>query len=112
MKLNWNTAKTELTLEGGYQLIKWWNLTASSETPSAAKPSKKASQPNQVQRFFRIPFVRPADQNRGDATSNKKGWWYAHFDGKWIARQMELHPDKQPVLLVSGALSSFYSKPT
>ena len=28
--------------------------------------------------------------------------WYAHFDGEWIARQMELHPDKPPILLVAG----------
>merc|ERR1711935_790845 len=32
----------------------------------------------------------------------KKGWWYAHFDGQWIARQMELHPEKPPVLLLAG----------
>lgn len=32
------------------------------------------------------------------------GWWYAHFDGEWIARQLELHPDKVPVLLVAGEL--------
>ena len=32
----------------------------------------------------------------------EKGWWYAHFDGEWIARQMELHPDRSPVLLVAG----------
>ena len=63
----------------------------------------KASKPDKehAQRFFRIPFVRPADQHRDDEY-RKKGWWYAHFDGKWIARQMELHPDKQPVLLVAG----------
>ena len=30
------------------------------------------------------------------------GWWYAHFDGQWIARQLELHPDKVPVLLLAG----------
>jgi len=30
------------------------------------------------------------------------GYWYAHFDGQWIARQLELHPDKVPVLLLSG----------
>ena len=78
-------------------------VAASTTTAAAAaKTAAKKSQPNQVQRFFRIPFVRPADQNRGDAANNKKGWWYAHFDGKWIARQMELHPDKQPVLLVAG----------
>ena len=32
----------------------------------------------------------------------KKGWWLAHFDGQWIARQMELHPDKPAILLVAG----------
>merc|ERR1712135_253657 len=32
----------------------------------------------------------------------QKGWWYAHFDGDWIGRQMELHPERPPVLLVAG----------
>ncbi|XP_068199383.1 myosin VIa isoform X2 [Antennarius striatus] len=53
------------------------------------------------QRYFRIPFIRPGDQFK-DPPSKKKGWWYAHFDGPWIARQMELHPDKHPILLVAG----------
>ncbi|XP_026050749.1 myosin VIa isoform X9 [Carassius auratus] len=52
---------------------------------------------NRQQRFFRIPFIRPGEQY-----NNKKGWWYAHFDGPWIARQMELHPEKHPILLVAG----------
>ncbi|XP_041910566.1 unconventional myosin-VI isoform X2 [Arvicola amphibius] len=56
---------------------------------------------NRQQRFFRIPFIRPADQYK-DPQNKKKGWWYAHFDGPWIARQMELHPDKPPILLVAG----------
>ncbi|KAJ0026577.1 hypothetical protein NQD34_017577 [Periophthalmus magnuspinnatus] len=56
---------------------------------------------NRHQRFFRIPFIRPGDQFK-DPSGKKKGWWYAHFDGPWIARQMELHPDKQPILLVAG----------
>lgn len=30
------------------------------------------------------------------------GMWYAHFDGQWIARQMELHPNRKPVLLIAG----------
>ena len=64
---------------------------------SSSKPKKMAAD----QRCFRIPFVRPSDQNR-DPEFKKKGWWYAHFDGKWIARQMELHPDKKAVLLVAG----------
>ena len=66
----------------------------------AAKGGKGGSEV--AQRFFRIPFVRPADQHR-DSDYKKKGWWFAHFDGKWIARQMEIHPDKQPVLLIAGA---------
>lgn len=54
---------------------------------------------NRQQRFFRIPFIRPGEQY-----NNKKGWWYAHFDGPWIARQMELHPEKHPILLVAGLI--------
>ncbi|XP_039527470.1 myosin VIa [Pimephales promelas] len=56
---------------------------------------------NRQQRFFRIPFIRPGDHFK-DPQNTKKGWWYAHFDGAWIARQMELHPDKHPILLVAG----------
>uniref|UniRef100_A0A8C2Z6B2 Unconventional myosin-VI n=1 Tax=Cyclopterus lumpus TaxID=8103 RepID=A0A8C2Z6B2_CYCLU len=56
---------------------------------------------NRQQRYFRIPFIRPGDQYK-DPQNKKKGWWYAHFDGPWIARQMELHPDKHPIVLVAG----------
>ncbi|RWS06113.1 unconventional myosin-VI-like protein [Dinothrombium tinctorium] len=48
------------------------------------------------QRYFRIPFVRAS------STTGEKGWWWAHFDGEWIARQMEIHPGKAPILLVAG----------
>ncbi|XP_011309584.1 myosin heavy chain 95F isoform X1 [Fopius arisanus] len=56
------------------------------------------------QRFFRIPFVRPgvAPQPENPSTIGKRGWWYAHFDGQYVARQMELHPDKPPILLTAG----------
>ncbi|KAG6453601.1 hypothetical protein O3G_MSEX008225 [Manduca sexta] len=50
-------------------------------------------------RYFRIPFVRAGAP--GDAP-DRRGWWYAHFDGQYVARQMELHPDKTPVLLQAG----------
>ncbi|KAJ3613824.1 hypothetical protein NHX12_020070 [Muraenolepis orangiensis] len=65
----------------------------------AAAPQEVAM--NRQQRYFRIPFIRPADQYK-DPQNKKKGWWYAHFDGPWIARQMELHPDKRPIVLVAG----------
>jgi hypothetical protein len=63
----------------------------------------------QQHRFFRIPFVRPETGGGGGAVvpaggdagparphtdpahQNERGWWYAHFDGEWIGRQMELH---------------------
>lgn len=63
----------------------------------------KASDPggSDSQRYFRIPFMRPSEGQRDD-DHHPKGWWYAHFDGKWIARQIELHPGKEPVLLVAG----------
>ncbi|KAK5916866.1 hypothetical protein CgunFtcFv8_011806 [Champsocephalus gunnari] len=67
--------------------------------PMAAQHQEVAM--NRQQRYFHIPFIRPADQYK-DPQNKKKGWWYAHFDGPWIARQMELHPDKQPIVLVAG----------
>ena len=36
--------------------------------------------------FLRLPFSKPNKETRG--------WWFAHFDGDWIARQMEIHPGK------------------
>ncbi|CAF1034350.1 unnamed protein product [Rotaria sordida] len=64
---------------------------------------KNSSGKGAEQRYFRIPFIRPNDQNRNThGEQKKKGWWYAHFDDKWIARQMEIHPNKEAVLLVAG----------
>jgi len=59
------------------------------------------------QRYFRIPFIRPNGLTNGHSDSlnesnNKRGWWYAHFDGQYVARQMELHPDKPAILLTAG----------
>ncbi|XP_073711798.1 myosin VIa isoform X5 [Misgurnus anguillicaudatus] len=68
--------------------------------PALPRPHEQIVMSRQ-QRFFRIPFIRPGDQFK-DPQSTKKGWWYAHFDGPWIARQMELHPDKHPIVLVAG----------
>ncbi|XKL69082.1 hypothetical protein PGB90_006851 [Kerria lacca] len=78
-----------------------------------AKNNKKTSKPKSAvrrfdmnsnsQRYFRIPFVRPSANSNGSADLNpKRGMWYAHFDGQYVARQMELHPEKPPILLVAG----------
>lgn len=73
---------------------------------AARSPHTPLKQPiiESSQRFFRIPFVRPpaAGQSDNPNTGGKRGWWYAHFDGQYVARQMELHPDKPPILLVAG----------
>lgn len=60
------------------------------------------------QRYFRIPFQRPGTDQ------SKRGWWFAHFDGQYVARQMELHPDKTPILLVAGKSSrnNLYTTPS
>ncbi|KOC60849.1 Myosin heavy chain 95F [Habropoda laboriosa] len=70
----------------------------------APRPQVKQSIIESSQRYFRIPFVRPAPTGQQDNshTSGKRGWWYAHFDGQYVARQMELHPDKAPILLIAG----------
>lgn len=67
-------------------------MESASKTP---RPQQKSVLDNS-QRFFRIPFQRPGTDQ------SKKGWWYAHFDGQYVARQMELHADKPPILLVAG----------
>ncbi|KAK2702028.1 hypothetical protein QYM36_019341 [Artemia franciscana] len=61
---------------------------------SVVRPNAQSSSIINEQRYFRIPFE--------DLSSQSKGWWYAHFDGPWIARQMEIYPDKTPVLLIKG----------
>ncbi|XP_041352149.1 unconventional myosin-VI-like [Gigantopelta aegis] len=57
---------------------------------------------NAEQRYFNIPFSRPADEYREESGTKSHGQWYAHFDGRWIARQMEIYPGKTPILLIAG----------
>ncbi|XP_025829691.1 myosin heavy chain 95F isoform X2 [Agrilus planipennis] len=78
------------------------NERAPRSVMDAAQKTPKVQQKAPViggtdQRYFRIPFTRP-----GATDQNKRGWWYAHFDGQYVARQMELHPEKPPILLVAG----------
>ncbi|OAD53874.1 Myosin heavy chain 95F [Eufriesea mexicana] len=76
-------------------------MEAAAKTP---RSQMKQSIVESSQRYFRIPFVRPVatgQQDNSHATC-KRGWWYAHFDGQYVARQMELHPDKAPILLIAG----------
>jgi hypothetical protein len=52
---------------------------------AAATPKKSSSGKPNEQRYFRIPFLRPNERNRDtNGEQKKKGWWYAHFDGKII----------------------------
>ena len=80
------------------------NLFIAASKPKSAG-SRKFEMNSNSQRYFRIPFVRPSASSAsasGDLTSGKRGLWYAHFDGQYVARQMELHPEKPPILLVAG----------
>jgi len=72
---------------------------AQAPQPPPRVPPAKGPAQESAQRYFRIPFARPADEFREET---KHGMWYAHFDGAWIARQMEVYPDKTPILMVAG----------
>ncbi|XP_017783306.1 PREDICTED: myosin heavy chain 95F isoform X2 [Nicrophorus vespilloides] len=81
------------------------NERAPKSVMDAAQKSPRDQQKSVLseggQRYFKIPFLRPptitSSQDQG-----KKGWWFAHFDGQYVARQMELYNDKPSVLLVAG----------
>ncbi|EJW88555.1 hypothetical protein WUBG_00532 [Wuchereria bancrofti] len=69
-----------------------------------------------IQRYFKVPFAKPAREHMNmrdilEVTAVSHGMWYAHFDGQWVVRQMELHPNKKPVLLLAGYHPSGYSPP-
>nr|XP_033792370.1 unconventional myosin-VI isoform X3 [Geotrypetes seraphini] len=84
-----------------YDFAPFLNNTPQQNLAAQLPARQQEIEMNRQQRYFRIPFIRPVDQYK-DPQNKKKGWWYAHFDGTWIARQMELHPDKAPILLVAG----------
>uniref|UniRef100_A0A915CRN2 Myosin VI cargo binding domain-containing protein n=1 Tax=Ditylenchus dipsaci TaxID=166011 RepID=A0A915CRN2_9BILA len=69
---------------------------------SMNRPSPATS----LQRYFRVPFEKPIGTT--DYSTNRAlpvdstGFWYAHFDGSYIARQMELHGRKPALLLLAG----------
>ncbi|XP_028968775.1 unconventional myosin-VI [Galendromus occidentalis] len=55
-------------------------------------PSPESGPPRQ--RYFKIPFKRDVH--------SVSGWWFAHFDGQFIARQIEMSPNKPALLLLTG----------
>ncbi|XP_054709607.1 unconventional myosin-VI-like [Uloborus diversus] len=79
---------------GSAQLRVPESLLQSARSVPPMPPKRRSSLANSPHRYFRIPFVRP--------NCAQKGWWYAHFNGQWIARQLELHPDKPPIHLIAG----------
>lgn len=80
------------------------SILEEANKPSMASLKKPVT--NCDHRYFRIPFVRPDGgpeiSINNPAHQAGRGWWFAHFDGPWIARQMELHPGRSPILLVAG----------
>ncbi|XP_046550361.1 LOW QUALITY PROTEIN: unconventional myosin-VI-like [Haliotis rubra] len=77
-------------------------FSKAAESTSMKPAHQASSQAKNEQRYFRIPFSRPADEYRDGGVEKKHGYWFAHFDGQWIARQMECYPGKPPVLFVAG----------
>lgn len=61
-----------------------------------------------IQRYFKVPYNSSADLLPGHpAMSQTSGLWYAHFDGQYVVRQMEIHPNKLPILMVTGRKIAF-----
>lgn len=80
-------------------------VSVESAVAASRQPAGRTGEPGDAnsQRYFRIPFARPTDLNRGtDADLHSGGLWWAHFDGKWIARQMEVQPGQPAALLIAG----------
>ena len=79
------------------------HISSEMSRPATNKKNATGKENGSEQRFFKMPFAKPADQMRDSQNpSHKKGMWYSHFDGKWIARQMEVYEDKPAVLLLAG----------
>lgn len=110
----WRAMNNSRQLQGSEQLTRapssvMENGNSSSGGSQSSLGSTEASEASQLatrrlaneQRYFRIPFVKSTQQG-GQAAAGQRGWWFAHFDGQWIARQLEIHPDKKPILLVAG----------
>ncbi|XP_040173201.1 myosin heavy chain 95F isoform X1 [Anopheles arabiensis] len=85
-------------------------MEAAARSPPRLTPKQEIVPTGSVHRYFRIPFVRPGNGGgpaeigtaAANADDSKRSWWFAHFDGQYVARQMELHTDKPPILLVAG----------
>ena len=74
------------------------------EASKTGRPRSAIAPSGSSQRYFRIPFVRPDGSAAAASPAQQagRGWWYAHFDGQWIGRQMELHEGRAPILLLAG----------
>uniref|UniRef100_A0A182N0G4 Myosin motor domain-containing protein n=1 Tax=Anopheles dirus TaxID=7168 RepID=A0A182N0G4_9DIPT len=83
-------------------------MEAAARSQPRLTPKQEIVPSGSVHRYFRIPFVRPTGNGgpevatSANADDTKRSWWFAHFDGQYVARQMELHTDKPPILLVAG----------
>ncbi|KAI4790829.1 hypothetical protein KUCAC02_034378 [Chaenocephalus aceratus] len=77
-------------------------LVTLHQNPAPALPARQLEVAlNRQQRYFRIPFIRRGTPTQTSRTPRRAGGTLTST-GPWIARQMELHPDKHPVVLVAG----------
>ncbi|KAH7726682.1 myosin protein [Aphelenchoides avenae] len=73
-------------------------IMANANTAPSDKTAASA-QAQSIQRYFRVPFTTKGGTAGAPGST---GYWYAHFDGQYVARQMEQHPNKPTLLLVAG----------
>lgn len=65
-------------------------------------PPRTASLAGNKDRYFRIPFIKTGKNVMAEIPDDVRGWWYAHFEGQFVARQMEVFQSQTPLLLVVG----------
>ncbi|CAJ0961407.1 unnamed protein product, partial [Mesorhabditis belari] len=84
--------------------MRWIGASGASRNSATLQVNPALS----AQRFFKVPFSSRLQQNGKNPavffveTGSQQGVWYGHFNGQWIQRQIELHPDKPPILLLAG----------
>eukprot|EP00052_Salpingoeca_macrocollata_P033197 m.327171 g.327171 ORF g.327171 m.327171 type:complete len:216 (+) comp48210_c0_seq1:72-719(+) len=69
---------------------RWHEKSTPSETPAEAAAATACP------RCFQVAIPK------NNAAGRPRGWWFIHYEGSRPARQMELFPDRPPLLLLAG----------
>ena len=91
-----------------------WRLKSAPSTPrelgmatsTSLAPSLLQKPIDHKQRYFRAPLALRKHRESGTASA-EKGYWFCHFDGEFIVREIELRPRVTTIVYVAGMFSLF-----